>query len=148
MHNPHTDPGVSGRALNNQTAALVIGRGVWGVSTAATTAIMRIFPWCSLTVRYANIEEKEREEEKKQPKIRGWIFPVLWAYSEVVSTLQDHNVGWVSIFMIKIERTCLSSPPRFTPLLCCLYRDAAWGRATTGVEGASRTVADGPHLRH
>ena len=51
MHNRQTDPGFSGRAQNNQTAARVISRGVWGVSTAATTAIMRIFPWCSLTVR-------------------------------------------------------------------------------------------------
>ena len=43
MHNRQTDPGFSGRAQNNQTAARVIGRGVRGLYVQANRAVRGIF---------------------------------------------------------------------------------------------------------
>ena len=76
MHNPHTNPGVSGRTQNTRAAVLVIGRGVWGVSTVATTAIIRVF---AVVHSGTQIGQYRRERDKSRIQKRKNRVLVLWA---------------------------------------------------------------------
>ena len=144
MHNRQTDPGFSGRAQCTRAAARVFDRGVWGVSTATTTVVIRGF----CVVHFpTQIGEHRRERDKEQPKNRGWMPSVLRAYLEVRYHPTRSEFWCVSIFMISIVTYRPPKSPIFTPLLCCLHRDPAWAREATWVEEAPRAVADGPHLR-
>ena len=112
-----------------RAAARVFDRGVWGVSTATTTVVIRGF----CVVHFpTQIGEHRRERDKEQPKNRGWMLPVLCAYFG--GALSPYKIGIsVGFDFHDQDRTYRhGKSPTFTSLFSCFCflqqgrRSASW----------------------
>ena len=129
MHNRQTDPGFSGRAQCTRAAARVFDRGVWGVSTATTTVVIRGF---SVVHFPTQIGEHRRERGKEQPKNRGWMLPVHMGLVGGALSLYKNGISVGFDFHDQDRTYRHGQSPRVTSLFSCFCflqqgrRSASW----------------------